>query len=439
MADFASIEEIYSAFIGCGMQVCTDTRKLVRNALFICLKGENYDANSFALQALEGGSGAVVTSNTEYAGRKGILLVPEGLEALQQLARHHRRQFAIPVFAITGSNGKTTNKELIHAVLSKKFNTLATEGNLNNHIGVPLTLLRLRKETEFAIIEMGANHQGEIAALCAIAEPSFGMITNIGKAHLEGFGGEAGVIKGKSEMYVHLRKSGGRIFVNGDDQLLLSLCNDLPYTRYGTGEENEIIGKEVKGRDTLSFVYRIKDDPQEQHDKKIIHTQLVGSYNLPNCLAAVCAGAYFGVPREAVEEALQAYNPSMNRSQLKTGSRNRIILDAYNANPDSMRSAIENFAQIKAERKMLLLGDMFELGEASAQEHLALVNLLKEKAFEQVLLVGQQFSGLRQNNFRSFGSTDDCKAYLQQSPPDGYTILIKGSRGMQMEKLAELL
>lgn len=439
MADFVSIDEIYSAYLACGLQVCTDTRKLIRGALFVCLKGESYDANSFALQALEGGCGAVITSNSEYAGRKGVLLVSDGLEALQQLARHHRRQFSIPVFAITGSNGKTTNKELMHAVLSRKFNTLATEGNLNNHIGVPLTLLRLRKETEFAIIEMGANHQGEIAALCAIAEPAFGMITNIGKAHLEGFGGEAGVIKGKSEMYVHLRKNGGRIFVNGDDPLLLSLCSDLPHTRYGTKEENEIIGKEVKQGDTLSFVYRIKNDPQEQHDTKVLHTQLVGSYNLPNCLAAACAGAYFGVPREAVEEALQAYKPSMNRSQLKTGLRNRIILDAYNANPDSMRSAIENFALMQAERKMLLLGDMFELGEASAQEHLALVKLLQEKAFEQVLLVGKQFSSLGQNNFRSFGSTDECRAYLKQSPPDGFTILIKGSRGMQMEKLAELL
>lgn len=421
------------------MRVCTDTRKLIKDALFICLKGENYDANSFALQALEGGSRAVITSNTDCAGKKGILLVPDGLEALQLLARYHRRQFSIPIFAITGSNGKTTNKELMHAVLSKKYNTLATEGNLNNHIGVPLTLLRLRKETEFAIVEMGANHQGEIAALCAIAEPSYGMITNIGKAHLEGFGGEAGVIKGKSEMYVHLRKSGGRVFVNGDDQLLISLCSDLPHMRYGTTDENDIIGKEVKGGDTLSFVYRIKNDPQEQHDDRLIQTRLVGSYNLPNCLAAACAGAYFGVKRECVEEALQTYNPSMNRSQLKTGLRNRIILDAYNANPDSMRSAIENFAQMKAERKMLLLGDMFELGEASAQEHLGLVNLLKEKGFEQVLLVGQQFSGLGQNNFRSFGSTDECKAFLQQSLPDGFTILIKGSRGMQMEKLAELL
>lgn len=439
MAGFANIRDLYTAFLFCGMQVCTDTRNLIPGSMFLCLKGDRFDANNFVRQALEGGCKVVVTSHSEHAGENGVLFVEDGLSSLQQLANYHRRQFTLPVLAITGSNGKTTNKELIHAVVSRKFKTLATEGNLNNHIGVPLTLLRLRKEHEFAIIEMGANHQGEIAALCAIAEPNFGLITNIGKAHLEGFGGVEGVIKGKSEMYRYLESVSGHVFVNGDDELLLSLCKKLPQNSYGKGKNNQIIGREENPGDTLSFSYTVNGQIHPIYDHQIIETHLVGSYNLPNYLAAACVGEYFGIDRKHVSEALQEYIPNMNRSQLKPTKHNRIILDAYNANPDSMRSAIENFSRLEAPKKLVLLGDMFELGEASEEEHRKVIALLQEKKLSQVVLVGEHFGRIKLLPYPTFQNTEECKTYLKKQGITGHTILIKGSRAMQMEKLVEVL
>lgn len=407
--------------------------------MFFALKGDNFNANEFAKQALESGCLYAVVDEEKYADHERCILVKDCLTTLQQLATEHRRKFNIPVLAITGSNGKTTNKELIHAVLSRKFNTIATIGNLNNHIGVPLTLLRLNAETEFAIIEMGANHQGEIDALCNIAEPGFGMITNIGKAHLEGFGGEEGVKKGKGELYRYVKKQGGKIFINGDDEVLNVLGFENDKITYGCRKLYDVIGKDVTSGENVSLKYTTRYGEKDWNKINSIQTQIIGTYNFINCLAAACVGNYFKVDESKIAEALANYLPNMNRSQLLKTERNSLILDAYNANPDSMRAAINNFAAYKAAKKWLLLGDMFELGDYAAKEHQNVVQLLRDHKFENVALVGREFSALDAAPFNTFTSTDECRDFLQTQAISGATILIKGSRGMKMETLKDAL
>jgi UDP-N-acetylmuramoyl-tripeptide--D-alanyl-D-alanine ligase len=439
MLKHISTEELYSVYLEANQRICTDTRKLEKGSLFFALKGANFNANEFAKKAINEGCVLAVVDDEKYATEPGIVLVKDVLIALQQLANHHRRQFKIPFLAITGSNGKTTNKELINAVLSKKYKTLATIGNLNNHIGVPLTLLRLKKEHEFAIIEMGANHIGEIEELCRIADPDFGLITNIGKAHLEGFGGIEGVKKGKSELYKALKKVNGKAFVNGDDEVLYALAFENDKITYGCKKIYDVTGKNCTTAETVSFKYTTRYGNKDWNALPLINTQIIGTYNFINCLAATCVGNYFKVEEELIKLALENYVPDMNRSQLVKTKKNTIILDAYNANPNSMKAAIENFAGYKAEKKMLLLGDMFELGEYSAEEHQKLVDLLKENKFEDVILVGEEFSKLPGKDYTRFKTTAEGRIYLEKMNVTDTTILIKGSRGMKMEILQEVL
>jgi UDP-N-acetylmuramoyl-tripeptide--D-alanyl-D-alanine ligase len=433
-----SLEEIYSVFLQCGQSVCTDTRKILKGSVFFALKGPNFDANSFAAEAVAAGCGYAVIDDEKYTF-SNTLLVDNVLDTLQALATHHRKQFTIPVLAITGSNGKTTNKELINAVMSRKYNTLSTVGNLNNHIGVPLTLLRLNSEHQFAIIEMGANHRGEIDDLSRIAAPDYGLITNIGKAHLEGFGGIEGVKQGKSELYRFLKEIDGRAFVNGDDEVLAGLASEIDKVTYGCKKLYDVIGKDYTTGDTVSFKYTTRYREKNWEKIDMITTGIIGNYNFVNCLAAACVGTYFEVPAEEIRHALESYTPDMNRSQLVRTKSNTVILDAYNANPNSMKAAIENFAKYAGDNKLLLLGDMFELGEFSRQEHEKIIALLMEKKMDKVFLVGNEFMQVEAGNFQKFKTTAECLGYLKELGVSGSTILIKGSRSMRMESLLDVL
>jgi|688.fasta_scaffold33699_3 UDP-N-acetylmuramoyl-tripeptide--D-alanyl-D-alanine ligase len=439
MSKYISIEELYGFYLKAKQQICTDTRKLEAGSVFFALKGGNFNANEFAQKAINAGCSIAVVDEQKYVTDAKIVLVEDVLKALQQLATHHRRQFKIQFLAITGSNGKTTNKELINAVLSKKFKTLATIGNLNNHIGVPLTLLNLKTEHEFAIIEMGANHQGEINELCQIAEPDFGLITNIGKAHLEGFGGEEGIKKGKSELYKYIRSKQGKVFINADDDVLNELAFDNDKVTYGCKKLYDVIGKDCTTSETVSMKFTKRYGEKDWNKLPIINTQIVGSYNFINCLTAACVGDYFKVEDNLIKEALENYLPNMNRSQLVKTSRNTVLLDAYNANPNSMAVAIENFANYRSDKKLVLLGDMFELGEYSHAEHQKIVNLLEEKKLQNVVLVGEEFFKLDTKQFQKFKTTLECLNYLKNLNVSENTILIKGSRGMKMETLQEVL
>ena len=425
------IETLYQAFLAANQRITTDTRHLEKGAVFFALKGGNFDGNTFAQAALDAGCTAAVIDADDIELRPGMIKVPDVLMALQALATHHRRQFKGPVLAITGSNGKTTTKELVNAVLSQKYNTLYTFGNLNNHIGVPLTLLRLNASHNFAIIEMGANHQGEIDQLCRIAEPAYGMITNIGKAHLEGFGGIEGVKKGKSEMYRFLEQNGGLLFVNGDDSVLMELSSKMNRKLYGSSQEFYVQGTVLPNE---RAAFQLTD---QANSTLTVQSHLVGSYNVINCLAAAAIGRFFGVTDQQIKTAIEGYVPDMNRSQLHQTEKNTLILDAYNANPNSMKAAIENFAGLPAGRKLALLGDMFELGDYSAQEHQMVADLCAAKGVEAIL-VGPAFAKTK-TNLRCFETVAGCKSYLQDQQIVQSTILIKGSRGMKMEQLQEVL
>lgn len=436
---YTSIEEIHKVYLASNQQVCTDTRQITAGSLFFALKGDNFDGNVFASKAVEMGCKAVVADDANLIGQSGILLVENVLLALQNLARYHRDQLRIPFLAITGSNGKTTNKELANAVLSKKYKVLATKGNLNNHIGVPLTILSIRPEHEFAIIEMGANHQGEIRDLCKIANPDFGLITNIGKAHLEGFGGEAGVRKGKGELFDHLRSKGGKVIVNGDDPVLAEMAFENDKITFGYKKLYDVIGKDCTTNETVSFKFTTRYGEKNFAKLPQVNTQIVGHYNLNNCLAAVCIGVYFKVDDSEIISALENYVPDMNRSQLVKTAGNTVILDAYNANPDSMKAAIDNFAKYPGTTKMLLLGDMFELGEFAKEEHQKVIDLLRSHKFENVYLVGANFFELSPADFFVFRTTDECLNQLESNKQEGYAVLVKGSRSMKMETLLKAL
>ena len=426
-----NIEQLYKIYQQYN-SVQTDTRQLKNGDMYFALKGPNFNGNHFAKQALDAGASYAIIDEDEFSIEGKTILVPDVLQALQELALHHRKQLSIPVIAITGSNGKTTTKELVHAVLSSHYKTTATAGNLNNHIGVPLTILRIPADTEMAIIEMGANHAGEIASYCKIALPTHGLITNCGKAHLEGFGSLEGVKKAKGELFDYLRTlTHGYAFVMWDYDYLQQMSKGISgIIKYGTGEDVH-----VKGHVTQSLPYMQVKITQGLNNG-IIHTHLAGDYNLPNVLAAVTIGDYFKVPDEKIVAAIENYHPANSRSQVVQIGSNQVIMDAYNANPSSMKLAIEHFARINSKNKILLLGSMAELGPETENEHKALVDEIKKHPWKYVALVGEGFkkSG---HPYLQFDNSTQAKEWFQKAKIHDSHILVKGSRSMQMEKIME--
>lgn len=402
--------------------VCTDTRKIESGNIFFALKGGNFNGNKFAAQALVSGASFAIIDEAEFKEDDRFIVVDDVLKALQQLANHHRKQFSFPFIGITGSNGKTTTKELMNAVLSKKFKVHYTQGNLNNHIGVPLTLLAMPEDTEIAVIEMGANHIGEIEFLCGIAEPSHGLITNIGKAHLEGFGGLEGVARGKSELYLHLMKNGGQVFVNATDEHLDRMSKRLTSPLYYLKEGSYCNPKLISATPQVVFEY----------EGVVVETQIVGGYNFNNIAAALCIAKFFGVSTEDANAAIAEYVSDNNRSQVIEKGTNTILLDAYNANPSSMRAAIENFDRMEAENKVMILGDMFEMGDQSQREHREIADLARSIG-STVYLVGKEFTRYADG----FADTDQLLTELKSANISHSTILIKGSRGMKLEGVVD--
>jgi UDP-N-acetylmuramoyl-tripeptide--D-alanyl-D-alanine ligase len=425
------IPHIHSLFLKCN-SISIDTRKIEPNSLFIAIKGENFDANTFAKEALEKGASYVIIDNKEYSIDQRTILVENSLIALQELAKFHRQYLKLPIIALTGSNGKTTTKELINAVLSKKYKTKATIGNLNNHIGVPLTLLSFKSETEIGIVEMGANHKKEIEFLCELAQPDFGYITNFGKAHLEGFGGVEGVIEGKSEMYKYLLKQKKMAFVNLEDSIQVEKSKNIKTFTFGINKEN--VNVNINSISANPFVTISYCDIT-------IKTHLIGLYNANNLNAALTIGKYFEVQDGAIKEALEGYIPENNRSQLLTKGTNQIILDAYNANPSSMAVAIQNFVQLDEPTKILILGDMFELGEESQKEHKAIVESLLDENKITCYFIGNDFyfNKTARKNYNFYQNFDEFSNFLKEKAIENSTILIKGSRGMALERTLNFL
>lgn len=422
--------QIHSIFLKCNSLVI-DTRKITKNSIFLAIKGERFDANTFAQEALNLGASHVIIDNATHFIDERTILVSDSLKTLQELAMYHRRYLNLPIIALTGSNGKTTTKELIQVVLSKKYNTKATVGNLNNHIGVPLTLLSFTKETEIGIVEMGANHQKEIEFLCNLALPDFGYITNYGKAHLEGFGGVEGVIKGKSEMYDYILNRNKMVFVNLDDEIQVRKSADLTKITFGLNNQKANLNiKKITANPFVEIIY----------DQVVIKSALIGLYNSNNINVAILIGKYFKIEDLKIKMAIESYVPDNNRSQLLEKKTNKIILDAYNANPSSMKVAIENFIQIENLNKMLFLGDMFELGDDSNIEHKAIISMLmNEKCF--TYFIGNYFyeNRIENSNFLFFNSYEDLVAVLKNSKIEHANILIKGSRGMALERILTIL
>jgi len=425
------IASIHNLFLKCN-SVAIDTRKIVPNALFIALKGENFDANTFALEALNRGASYVIIDNENYYIDSRTIVVQDSLIALQDLARFHRKYLNLPILALTGSNGKTTTKELIHVVLSKKYSTKATLGNLNNHIGVPLTLLSFNSATEIGIVEMGANHKKEIAFLCEIANPDYGYITNFGKAHLEGFGGVAGVIEGKSEMYQNIQANQKIAFINANDPIQVEKSKGL--NTYSFGIHPSKVDVSISAIEANPFV-SIK-----YHDFQI-KTHLIGLYNANNVNAALAIGKYFEVEDQDIKDALESYIPENNRSQLISKGTNQIILDAYNANPSSMIVAIDNFMQLNQTNKIMILGDMFELGSESYQEHKAIVDLLIQSNQSVCYLVGREFYATKIDHVRLIfhENFESLSKELERLHIQNSSLLIKGSRGMALERVLDYL
>jgi UDP-N-acetylmuramoyl-tripeptide--D-alanyl-D-alanine ligase len=425
------IRFIHSLFLKCS-SVSIDTRKIEPNSLFVAIKGEKFDANAFAKEALEKGASFVIIDNKDYFIDDKTLLVENSLIALQELAKFHRNYLKLPVIALTGSNGKTTTKELINVVLAKKYKTKATVGNLNNHIGVPLTLLSFTTETEIGIVEMGANHKKEIDFLCNLAQPDYGYITNFGKAHLEGFGGVEGVIIAKSEMYDYLSQQDKVVFVNLEDPLQVQKTKNIKSYAFGVNKEEADVN-----------IASIKANPFVEigYSNLKITTHLIGLYNANNINAALAIGTYFGVEKSAIKEALESYVPENNRSQLLTKGTNQIILDAYNANPTSMKVAIENFVQLDNANKILILGDMFELGQESASEHEVIINLLLKEDNIVCYLIGKEFYATKidKENFHFYETFEAFSNFLKETKIENSSLLIKGSRGMALERTLEFI
>jgi UDP-N-acetylmuramoyl-tripeptide--D-alanyl-D-alanine ligase len=415
------IEQLYKLYSQ-SYFVDTDTRKIRKNSIFFALKGANFNGNTFAEKALDCGASYAIVDEAKYETSKNIILVENSLQTLQQLANYHRNQLKIPFIALTGSNGKTTTKELISCVLQKKYSVTATKGNLNNHIGVPLTLLSITPNTEIAVIEMGANHQKEIAFLSKIAEPDYGYITNFGKAHLEGFGGVEGVIKGKSELYDYLRLNNKTAFINPNDTIQVEKSK---------GIETVSFSKDIKFLEASPFV-------KASLNNNIISSNLIGDYNYTNIAVAISIGVFFKVKSNDIKQALGNYTPSNNRSQIIKTEQNEIILDAYNANPSSMEVALKNFNKIESSSKTIIIGDMFELGDDSEYEHQKIGDLVSSLQFDNVYFVGELFKKIKtkQHQFKNF---EDLEKYLNKKPLENQHILIKGSRGMQLERCLELI
>lgn len=422
-----SLYEIFQSSKG----VCTDTRKILPGGIFFALKGANFNGNKFAKEALKAGAAFAVIDEEEYKTDDRFILVKDVLTSLQKLARHHRRSFKIPFIAITGSNGKTTTKELISTVLSSKYKTYATIGNLNNHIGIPLTLLSVKTDAEMAIIEMGANHQKEIEAYCKIAEPSHGIITNIGKAHLEGFGGFEGVKKGKGELYEYLELNKGSVFINSSNPVLMEMnriSDPILFPQKGDFYQCTLI----EAKPFISF---------KAENGKVYQTNLIGEYNFDNIAAALCIGKYFGVPSDKANMAVSQYTPENNRSQVVKKNSNTIILDAYNANPTSMRASIENFSKMVDKDKVVILGDMFELGDESVPEHAKIGILTRDKNFTKTIFCGNYMKEAAHEypDALHFSDRSSLEDYIKSNPLSDSLILIKGSRGMGLEKIADLI
>ncbi len=426
--EIAELYEIYKQH----PSVQTDTRKLKGGDMFFALKGPNYNGNAFAQQALDTGAAYAVVDEIEYATDNGCIYVDDVLTTLQALAKYHRQQFNIPFIAITGSNGKTTTKELVTTVLRQKYRTYATQGNLNNHIGVPLTLLSIPMDAEMAVIEMGANHQKEIASYCTIALPTYGIITNCGKAHIEGFGGVEGVRKGKGELYDFIRDNNGIVFRNADLDYLYDMAKGIQQqVTYGSANAQYI------GKPLMDDVF-LKVAVLSAGHEATIHTNLVGEYNFPNVMVAVAVGLHFSISIDDIKHAIAAYQPDNSRSQWMQAGSNKLILDAYNANPTSMRAAIINFAKADLPDKMLWLGGMKEMGDAEEQEHRELVALIQQYNWKDVILVGKEFEGLA-DGYRHFSTSAEAKDYIAAHTPVQASILVKGSRGSRMEVMVEAL
>jgi UDP-N-acetylmuramoyl-tripeptide--D-alanyl-D-alanine ligase len=421
------IEQLYKLFLA-HPSVQTDTRKLKKDDLYFALKGPNFNGNLFAQQALDAGAAYTIVDEDIPVADEKIIKVEDVLTTMQLLAKHHRQQFNIPFIAVTGSNGKTTTKELLHEVLSTTYKTYTTEGNLNNHIGIPLTILKIKAGAEMALIEMGANHQKEIESYCRFTLPTHGLITNCGKAHLEGFGGEEGVRKGKGELFDYLRANNGTAFIMNDYDYLIEMSKGIT-TVISYGTKNAAITGEVMNSSNFLEVAITKGLSVDT-----IKTQLVGEYNLPNVLAAVAVGKYFKVADQKIQSALEHYTPSNSRSQLINKGSNKIILDAYNANPTSMKAAIENFAKMEGDEKILLLGGMMELGKESLQEHQSIISVIDRYKWKAVVLVGGDYKKL-QHPYLNFENSLQAKEWFDEQRFTNAQILIKGSRSMQMEKV----
>ncbi len=424
-----NIEQLHTLFLECS-QVTTDTRKIESNSLFFALKGDNFNGNEFANEALKKGASYAVIDEVAYQTSERHILVENTLETLQTLASFHRHYLAIPIISLTGSNGKTTTKELINAVLSKKFDTTATVGNLNNHIGVPLTLLSMSSKTEIGIVEMGANHLKEIALLSSIAQPDYGYITNFGKAHLEGFGSLEGVVQGKTELYANLKGHGKMVFVNTNDAQQVEQSKGMKCITFGR-----------KGsKYPIEF---ITADPFVilRYETKRIKSQLIGAYNFNNIAAAIAIGKHFEVSDQAIQEAIETYVPTNNRSQILDKGTNKVILDAYNANPSSMKVALENFSGLTDKTKIAILGDMFELGHEAEAEHQFIADLASNLDIHKVYLLGENFQKVSAINdsTQQFASFEAFKDYFSKQQTKNTTLLIKASRGMALERIVELL
>ena len=426
-----SIIDLYDLFIHNPI-VTTDSRNCPTGSIFFALKGEKFDGNKYAEKALAAGCNYAIIDNPEFVKGERTILVDDVLETLQKLAHHHRKVLGLPIIGITGTNGKTTTKELVAAVLSTKFNLLYTEGNLNNQIGVPLTLLRMNHDHEMAVIEMGASHPGDIKELVDIVHPNYGIITNVGQAHLEGFGSFEGVIKTKGELYDHIRRTKGKIFINKENKYLQEIAKGIEQITYGYDDEAFTCGEVSSCSPFLEFNWK------QQGKLHSVETHLIGSYNLDNVLAAVAVGRYFKIPAQRISRAIAAYEPTNNRSQLKKTERNELIIDAYNANPSSMKVALDNFIQMDAPHKAIILGDMRELGPTSDTLHAEVVEHIRQGNFEKVYLCGDHFSKVGQE-FGPFANTDALKEELIQHPIENYHILIKGSHSMSLEQLVEVL
>jgi UDP-N-acetylmuramoyl-tripeptide--D-alanyl-D-alanine ligase len=435
------IEKIYQ-FLERGFTISTDSRQIDKNTIFFALKGPVFDANDYALEAIGKGAAMAVVDKKDLPDEPGFIKVENVLETLQTLARFHRSTLRIPVIGITGTNGKTTTKELISQVLSSKFKTIFTPGNYNNHIGLPLTILKITPQHQIAVIEMGANHLGEIDFLCQIAQPTCGLITNVGKAHLEGFGSFENIIKTKTELYRHIVQKNGLVFVNKGNDILLNHLKDYgQILSYGNNPDADISGSVKNSQPFLEISFRDNRQDAIEKGEYLIKSKLVGVYNFENIMATVAIGLHFGVHPKDITNSVESYEPANSRSQFKETGKNRIIWDAYNANPTSMSLALENFSQTNASKKVAILGDMLEMGDIAGQEHQAIVRQLEKMQLDLIILVGNEFSKCKtaSENIKAFKTTTEASAWFEKNEIRESTVLVKGSRGIQMENLEKYL